>query len=103
MKQLLWFVYILTLSGSIAARASHETDQAGYHSGDQLFLLNEPCISFSSYREIPIYNEQTGELVEFVPPSIARIAHIIINTPREYRDEALRACGITVRTIQEND
>lgn len=101
MKQLLWFVCVLTLSRSFAARTLDETDQAGCHSGDQLFSLNEARVPLNSYREIPIYNESTGELVEFVPPGVALAAHIIVNVPPELRAEALRAYGITYAIIRE--
>jgi hypothetical protein len=101
MKQLFWFVCIATLSIKGHAKNLNSSVPIENSVDDQLTILSIPEFPTNSHHQIPIYNEATGELVTFVPPSIAKIAYIFVNVPREHRDFVLRAHGIALSMIHE--
>ena len=74
MKQLLWFVCVVL---SIKSHAKNLNSSAPIeNSFDDQLTGGIPDFPTNSPHQIPIYNEATGGLETFVPPSIAKIAYI---------------------------
>jgi hypothetical protein len=103
MKQLLWFVSILTVSLNCNAKPLDNSTPADYYFYNQQVLVFMHNFPTNTHREIPIYNEETGDLVTFMPPSAATAAYILINVPREQREQTLRSYGIIVHKSFETE
>lgn len=88
MKHTFWFICMLMLSLTSNTKPF-----------DHAYILpNMPNFPSNVSHQIPIYNEQTGQIETYVPASIAKIAYILINAPEELRANIMQAHGIHITT-----